>query len=85
MVTPDRFFVRGDHFKEEDERDWLIDARYDMRIDGKVHDPDRFDTYALRVPVTRMLAQNHGLEIYVNNACQPPCGRYGVAIPEEQP
>lgn len=80
-----RFFVRGDHFYEEGERDWLIDARYDMRIDGKVHDPDRFDTYALRVPVTRMLAQNHGLEIYVNNACQPPCGRYGVAIPEEQP
>jgi len=80
-----RFFVRGDHFYEEGERDWLIDARYDMRITGEVHDPDRFDTYALRVPVTRMLAQRHGLEIYVNNACQPPCGRYGVAIPEDKP
>ena len=78
-----RFFVRGDHFYEAGERDWLIDARYDMRIEGEVHDPDRFDTYALRVPVTRMLAQKHGLEIYVNNACQPPCGRYGVAIPED--
>jgi hypothetical protein len=80
-----RFFVRGDHFYEAGERDWLIDARYDMRIVGLVHDPDRFDTYALRVPVTRMLAQKHGLEIYVNNACQPPCGRYGVAIPEDAP
>lgn len=78
-----RFFVRGDHFYEQGERDWLIDARYDIRIDGRIHDADRFDTYALRVPVTRMLAQRHGLEIYVNNACQPPCGRYGVAIPEE--
>jgi len=80
-----RFFVRGDHFYEAGEQDWLIDARYDIRIDGKVHDPDRFDTYALRVPVTRMLAQQHGLEIYVNNACQPPCGRYGVAIPPDAP
>jgi hypothetical protein len=80
-----RFFVRGDHFYEAGEQDWLIDARYDMRIDGEVHDPDRFDTYALRVPVTRMLAQEHGLEIYVNSACQPPCGRYGVPIPPDAP
>jgi hypothetical protein len=78
-----RFFVRGDHFYEAGEKDWLIDARYDIRIDGRIRDADRFDTYALRVPVTRMLAQRHGLEIYVNNACQAPCGRYGVAIPEE--
>ena len=80
-----RFFVRGDHFYEAGEQDWLIDARYDMRIDGEVHDPERFDTYALRVPVTRMLAQKHGLEIYVNSACQPPCGRYGVPIPPDAP
>jgi hypothetical protein len=80
-----RFFVRGDHFHEEGEKDWLIDARYDIHIEGRIRDAERFDTYALRVPVTRMLAQRHGLEIYVNNACQPPCGRYGVAIPEEKP
>jgi hypothetical protein len=78
-----RFYVRGDHFHEEGERDWLIDARYDIHITGRIGDADRFDTYALRVPVTRMLAQRHGLEIYVNDACQPPCGRYAVAIPEE--
>jgi hypothetical protein len=80
-----RFFVRGDHFYEDGERDWLIHERYDIRIDGAIRDPDRFDTYALRVPVTRMLARHHGLEIYVNNACQPPCGRYGVAIPKAPP
>jgi hypothetical protein len=78
-----RFFVRGDHFYEAGERDWLIDARYDIFIEGRIRDPDRFDTYAVRVPVTRMLAQRHGLEIYVNSECQPPCGRYGVAIPKE--
>jgi hypothetical protein len=77
-----RFFVRGDHFYEDGERDWLIHERYDIRIDGAIRDPDRFDSYALRIPVTRMLAQHHGLEIYVNSACQPPCGRYGMAIPE---
>jgi len=80
-----RFFVRGDHFYEEGERDWLIHERYDIRIDGVIHDPDRFDTYALRIPVTRMLAKHHGLEIYVNSACQPPCGRYDVAIPRAPP
>jgi hypothetical protein len=80
-----RFFVRGDHFYEEGERDWLIHERYDIRIDGVIRNPDRFDTYALRVPVTRMLAKHHGLEIYVNSACQPPCGRYDVAIPRQPP
>ena len=76
-----RFFVRGDHFYEAGERDWLIDARYDVRITGPVREPREFDTYALRAPMTKFLAEHHGLEIYVNNACQPPCGRYGVPMP----
>jgi hypothetical protein len=78
-----RFFVRGDHFYEEGEKDWLIDARYDISIAGTIRDPGRFDTYALRRPVTRMLAERHGLEIYVNQACQPPCGRYGVPMTKD--
>jgi hypothetical protein len=78
-----RFFVRGDHFYESGETDWLIDARYDIAIAGTIREPNYFDTYALRRPVTRMLAQRHGLEIYVNSECQPPCGRYGVAMPEK--
>lgn len=78
-----RFFVRGDHFYESGESDWLIDARYDIAIAGAIREPNYFDTYALRRPVTRMLAQRHGLEIYVNSECQPPCGRYGVTMPEK--
>lgn len=78
-----RFFVRGDHFYESGETDWLIDARYDIAVAGDIREPRDFDTYALRRPVTRMLAQRHGLEIYVNSECQPPCGRYGMAMPND--
>lgn len=78
-----RFFVRGEHFYESGETDWLIDVRYDIYIAGTIREPASFDTYALRRPVTRMLADRHGLEIYVNSECQPPCGRYGVAMPEK--
>ena len=78
-----RTFVWGDHFIQRGELDWLVDARYDVRIPGRISDPERFDSYALRVPITRMLALKHGLELYVNDKCQPPCGRYGVNIPEE--
>jgi hypothetical protein len=79
-----RFFVRGEHFFESGETDWLIDVRYDTSIAGTIREPGHFDTYALRRPVTRMLAERHGLEIYVNSECQPPCGRYGVAMPNEK-
>lgn len=78
-----RTFVWGDHFIQRGELDWLVDARYDVRIPGRIRDPERFDSYALRIPITRMLALKHGLELYVNDKCQPPCGRYGVTIPEE--
>jgi hypothetical protein len=76
-------FVWSDHFAERGNEDWFTDARYDVRITGKIQDPARFDTYALRIPVTRMLAQRYRLEIYVEDHCQPPCGRYGVTIPED--
>ena len=78
-----RFFVRGDHFFESGEKDWLIDARYDIRITGAIREPGEFDTYALRAPITQMLAERHGLEIYLNNECQPPCGKYGVPMADD--
>jgi hypothetical protein len=77
------FFVRGDHFYEAGEQDWLIAARYDIRITGRIREPAEFDPYALRIPITRMLADRHGLEIYIDSECQPPCGRYGMAIPKD--
>jgi hypothetical protein len=78
-------YVWSDHFTERGGEDWFTNARYDVRIAGRIQDPDRFDTYALRIPVTRVLAERYRLEIYVNDRCQPPCGRYGVAIPEDSP
>jgi hypothetical protein len=76
-----RYYVRGDHFYEEGEQDWLIVPRYDVRVSGRVFEPDRFDPFALRAPITRLLAERHGLEIYVDSKCQPPCGKYGVPMP----
>jgi hypothetical protein len=78
-----RFFVRGQHFYEEGEQDWLIVPRYDVRVTGRVLEPDKFDPFALRARITRMLAERHGLEIYVNSKCQPPCGKYGVPMPPD--
>jgi hypothetical protein len=75
-----RFFVRGKHFKHGDEEDWLIDQRYDARIDATVVEPGNFDTYALRHAITRELATNFGLEIYVNSDCQDPCGKWADRV-----
>jgi hypothetical protein len=75
-----RFFVRGQHFRDGDDEDWLVDTRYDVRVDGPILEPERFDTYALRQTITRELAQNFGLEIYVNNECQKPCGKWGDRV-----
>jgi hypothetical protein len=72
-----RFFVRGKHFREAGEEDWLVDSRYDVTIKAPVREPERFDTYALRPAITRELARNYGLEIYVNSECQAPCGKWG--------
>lgn len=76
-----RYYVRGDHFYEEGAQDWFIVPRYDVRVTGHVHDPEHFDPLALRSRLTRMLAERHGLEIYVDSKCQPPCGKYGVPMP----
>jgi hypothetical protein len=78
-----RYYVRGDHFYEEGEQDWLIVPRYDVRVSGRVFEPDKFDPFALRARITRLLAERHGLEIYVDSKCQPPCGKYGVAMPAD--
>lgn len=75
-----RFFVRGKHFRDGDDEDWLVDSRHDVRIDGPVIEPDRFDTYALRNVITRELATTFGLEIYVNSECQKPCGKWGDRV-----
>jgi len=78
-----RYFVRGDHFASSQDDDWLTVPRYDVKVTGAVREPSDFDAYALRPLITRMLAEHHGLEIYVNNKCQPPCGRYGVPMPAD--
>ena len=78
-----RYYVRGDHFYEEGEQDWLIVPRYDVQVSGRVSEPDEFDPFALRARITRLLAERHGLEIYVDSKCQPPCGKYGVPMPAD--
>jgi len=78
-----RYYVRGDHFYEEGEQDWFIVPRYDVRVTGRVVEPEEFDPLALRARMTRMLAERHGLEIYVDSKCQPPCGKYGVPMPKD--
>ena len=78
-----RYYVRGDHWQNEGEQDWFIVPRYDVRVTGRVFDPERFDAFALRARITRMLAERHGLEIYVDSQCQPPCGKYGVPMPAD--
>jgi hypothetical protein len=78
-----RYFVRGDHWQAEGAEDWFIVPRYDVRVTGRVFEPGRFDPFALRARITRMLAERHGLEIYVDSKCQPPCGKYGVPMPAD--
>lgn len=75
-----RFYVRGKHFKSGEVEDWLVDSRHDVRIDGPVIEPDDFDTYSLRHAITRELARNFGLEIYVNSECQDPCGKWADRV-----
>jgi len=58
---------------------WLSGPRYDVRVQAPILSPAEFDTYALRKPITKLLAERFGLEIYMDHKCQPPCGRYGVA------
>jgi len=68
---------------DPDARPWLVDPRYDLRISAHLSEPKEFDAYALRPRLTRYLAERFGYEIYINNRCQPPCGNYGVPMPDD--
>ena len=75
-----KWAVYGVHFQREGEKDWLIDDRHDVRITGRIIEPENFDTYALRVPMTRKMALQFGIEVHLNGVCQPPCGRWGSYV-----
>jgi hypothetical protein len=80
------YAVWGNQMMSEDDPDskpWLIDPRYDLRISARIVAPGDFDAYALRPRLTKYLAERFGYEIYVNGRCQPPCGSYGVAMPDD--
>jgi uncharacterized protein (TIGR03435 family) len=62
---------------------WLTSPRYDVSVRAPLPEPDEFNSYALRQPITKLLADRFGLEIYLNARCQPPCGVYQVAMPKE--
>jgi hypothetical protein len=74
------YMVRGQHFVREGEEDWLTGPRHDVWVKGPVLEPEDFDPYALREPLTRTLATQYGLEIYQDGKCQPPCGRWGSFV-----
>jgi hypothetical protein len=65
---------------DPDKNFWLTSPRYNLRAEGFVPEPDDFDPYALRQSVTKLLADRFGLELYLNQKCQPPCGTYGVPL-----
>jgi hypothetical protein len=66
----------------DDIKYWILMPRYDVRVTAPIVEPDEFDSYALRQIVTKLLADRFGLEVYVKQECQPPCGRYNVPLPE---
>jgi hypothetical protein len=66
-------------------RSWLLSPRYDVHVGARIVDPEDFDPYALRQRITQFLAERFGLEIHLNDRCQPPCGVYNVPMPEEAP
>jgi hypothetical protein len=68
---------------DPDPRPWMHWPRYNVRVVAHVPEPADFDPYAMRQGVTKLLAERFGLEIYLNDACQPPCGKYGVALSTE--
>lgn len=79
------YAVWGNQMISEDDptsKSWLVDPRYDLRIGARIVEPGEFDAYALRPRLTQYLAERFGYEIYINGRCQPPCGRYGVAMPD---
>jgi hypothetical protein len=74
------YLVRGQHFVKEGEVDWLTGSRHDVHVRGPVLEPEEFDTYALREPLTKALATQFGLEIHDMGKCAPPCGRWGSLV-----
>jgi len=78
-----QYYVRGQHAHEAGEEDWFTGPRYDVHVTGRVIHPEKFDPFALRGRITRLLAERHGIEIYKNSKCQPPCGKYGVPMPAD--
>ena len=70
---------------DPDAKSWLVDPRYDLRISARITESGEFDPYALRPRLTQYLAERFGYEIYINGHCQPPCGTYGVPMPDETP
>jgi hypothetical protein len=81
------FHIHSDQMASSDaageQNHWLYWPRYDVRVTGKVREPEDFDPYALRQIVTRMIAERFGSEIHLNGKCQPPCGKYGVPLADE--
>ena len=80
------YAVWGNQMMSEDDPDskpWLVDPRYDLRITAHIVEAGEFDPYALRPRLTKYLAERFGYEIYINGRCQPPCGNYGVAMPDD--
>ena len=78
VITP-QMMVQG----ESAARSWLHWPRYDVRVETAVPEPRDFEPYALRQGLTKLLAVEFGLEIYVNGDCQPPCGNYHLALADE--
>lgn len=62
---------------------WMLEPHYDVRVTGRVFEPAEFDAYALRRPITKLLADRFGYELYVNGKCQPPCGTWHAPLPDE--
>jgi hypothetical protein len=81
------YSVWADQMYQPDENgkvdSWLLSPRYDIRAEAPIREPGKFDAYALRRPVSRLLADRFGLEIYVNGDCQAPCGIYHLPISAE--
>lgn len=81
------YAVWGNQMISEDDptsKSWLVDPRYDLRIRAHIVEAAEFDAYALRPRLTKYLAERFGYEIYINGRCQPPCGKYGVAVPDPE-
>lgn len=81
-VTPGAVFINQMISSDEtDPRDfWMLSPRYDLRIEGPVREPARFEPYALHPLVTRLMADRFAVEIEVNGICQAPCGRQGIRM-----